>query len=313
MSEARGREAGTGADDPVALEVATHSAWGEAARTLILDEALARLPEPLRGLLDTPTHRERLREAVLTEAAANASEQAPGNTGGQAASATPREEAAAALEPLATALADGGPDAVFAAAGDLARSAIDFHMPFSHTENSDGALTGNHGVDRAVGVGLVRRYGDVYAEAIRKNRRPVRYLAEPTDRLADWVRAAGERVSPILEADTVARREATYNPAQHPEDLADLDAAAARPYYETLKRELERRGAPEAAALRDAAAHLADLVYTAWVRAAKPLSLHAAARRETDDGSSPYWLLVPAAGMLFILLWPRHRRGAGTE
>ncbi|MFO8012805.1 MAG: hypothetical protein R6X20_05800 [Phycisphaerae bacterium] len=222
-------------------------------------------------------------------------------------------QATAALDALATALADGGPDAVFAAAGDLARAAIGVHMPLRVTENSGGHLTGNHGVDRAVGVGLVRRYRDFYAEAMRQDRRPVRYLREPAARLADWARAARGQVAPILEADTVARREATYNPAQHPEDLADLDASAARPYYEALKRELERRGSPEAAALRHAAAHLADLVYTAWVRAGKPLSLRPAPDRDTDNATPPYWLLGLAGVLLAILLWPRQRRGVNDE
>ncbi len=222
--------------------------------------------------------------------------------------------AAEALEALSAALSGEGADAVFTAAADLARAAVALHWPCHETENSDGARTGNHGVARAVGVGLIARYEDIYTEAIRRGRRPARYLREPADRLADWAAEAHERIAPILEADTVARNEATYNPAQHPEDLAALDAAAARPYYEALKRELDRRDSPEAAALRDAAAHLADLVYTAWVQAGKPLALRTAAEAPAaGDTSSPYWLLALAVGMLVILLWPRRRPDAEDE
>ncbi|MEA3366846.1 MAG: hypothetical protein U9R68_01885, partial [Planctomycetota bacterium] len=130
----------------------------------------------------------------------------------------------------------------------------------------------------------------------------------------DWLIAAHGRIGPILEADAVARKQAKYNPAQHPEDLDDLDAARARPYYETLKQELARRGSPEAAALCDAAAHLADLLYTAWVRAGKPLSLRAAADAGRKPAPAPpYWLLGLAVGTLILLLWPRRRPDTGAE
>ena len=326
MSETNGREALAG-KSPAAPGAASDEpssppgAWGEAARNLILEEAVDRLPEPLRDLLGAPTQRARLREALAappaeaTEAPTPGHEQdeRPEDTGRQAAGATPRA-AAEALDALTTALAGEGPDAAFTASARLARSAVGLHMPFHTTANADGAETGNHGVARAVGVGLIARYEDVYAEAIRQNRRPVRYLSEPADRLAAWAAEARQRVAPILEADTVARREATYNPAQHPEDLADLDAEAARPYYEALKRELARRDSPEAAALRDAAANLADLVYTAWVQAGKPLALQPGGEAAGEgDPSSPYWLLALAVGMLVILLWPRRRPGAEEE
>jgi len=308
-------------------------AWGSAAHRLILDEAVDRLPEPLRGLFATPTRRNRLREAVAAPPAdpffridaltdephpfkdfprSRAEAEAAFGAEAVEAAGTAPWSAAETLDRLGDALADGRTDDVFASAGALARSAIGLHMPFHTTVNSDGGRTGNHGVARAVGVGLLRRYGDFYAAEIRKGRRPVRYLSKPKDHLAGWAIAAHGRIGPVLEADAVARKKATYNPAQHPEDLADLDAVAARPYYEALKRDLERRGSPEAAALRDAAAHLPDLIYTAWVRAGKPPSLRAAAAEGgKPDAAPPYWLLVLAAVSLAILLWPRRRQGAG--
>jgi len=323
-------------------------AWGGRGQGLIIEEAVRRLPEPLRGLLAAETHLARLREAAATpddrtEPGPDAElpsehpsrffridavtdepypfknfprrqPEAEAAFGAEALEAvgTAPWSAAEALDRLADALADGRADAVFTAAGDLARSTIGLHMPLHTTKNWDGQRTGNHGISKALEVGLIHRYADSYDKEIRKDRRGVRYLRDPTDRLFDWLIAAHGRIGPILEADAVARKQAKYNPAQHPEDLDDLDAARARPYYETLKRELARRGSPEAAALRDAADHLADLLYTAWVRAGKPLSL----RPPADAGrkpvpSPPYWLLVLAVGMLILLLWPRRRPDTG--
>ena len=343
MSEANGREAVTGAGDPTAT-TGPVPAWGGRGQGLIIEEAVRRLPEPLRGLLATETHLARLREAAATpddrtEPGSDAEPpaehpsrffridavtdepypfknfprrqpEAEAAFGAEAlkAAGTAPWVAAQALDRLADALADGRTDAVFAAAGDLARTAAGLHMPLHTTKNRDGQRTGNHGISRVLEVGLIHRYADSCEKEIRKDPRGVRYLRDPTDRLFDWLIAAHGRIGPILEADAVARKQAKYNPAQHPEDLDDLDAARARPYYETLKRELARRGSPEAAALRDAAAHLADLLYTAWVRAGKPLALWPAADAGRKPAPSPpYWLLVLAVGMLILLLWPRRR------
>ncbi len=318
-------------------------AWSDRGHRLITEEAVRRLPEPLRGLLGTEAHLERLRRACV----------APGRRAPQASEHQPPQEihrhvfridaitdepypfktfprkraeaearfgaetflehgtapwaAADAMERLADALAAGCAEEAFTAAGDLAHYAADLHMPLHTTRNRDGQRTGNHGIYKALTVGLVHRYPEFYEKAVRKGRQMVRYLDAPTDRLFDWLIAAHGRVKPILEADSAARKKTTYNPAQHPEDLTDPDATRARPYYKTLKGELGRRGSPEAAARRDAAAHLADLVYTAWVRAGKPLSLQAAAPAEQGPSTVPYWLLAPAIAMVILLLLPRRR------
>ena len=74
-----------------------------------------------------------------------------------------------------------------------------------------------------------------------------------------------------------------------------------------LFRSLEARGSPEAAAMRDAAAHLAQLYYTAWVRAGKPAGFSAAPAEPEPANISMYMLLIPSAVLLLVLFWPRRR------
>jgi len=324
----------------------TALAWTDRGHILITEEAVRRLPEPLLGLLAAKTHLDRLRRACVApgnRARQDSEHDRPQETPRHVFridaitdEAYPFEHfprkraeaetrfgaetfkengaapwaAAAALDRLADALAAGHTEEAFAAAGDLAHYAADLHMPLHTTRNHDGQLTGNHGIYKALEVGLVHRYPEFYEKELRKGRRVVRYLDAPTDRLFDWLITAHGRVKPILEADSVARRKTTYNPAQHPEDLDNPDSTRARAYYKTLKDELARRGSPEAAARRDAAAHLADLYYTAWVRAGKPLSLQAATPAKKETPTAPYWLLAPAIALVILLLWPRRQRGA---
>ena len=321
------------------------SAWSDPVRRLIIEEAVRRLPDPMRGLLDGPTHLGRLQDAAAapaddadTPGAPYQPDQDPRRVFRIDAAAgelpafadIPRRQAEAeaalgaetvrrmgtapwaatdALDRLAHALTDGRTDAIFASAGDLARIVADLHMPLHTTVNHDGQLTGNHGIGGVLAVGLIGRRLDACRKAVRQDRQVARYLADPADSLFNWLATAHGRTAPILEADTAARNRSTYNPAQHPEDLASPDAA--KPYYEALAAELARRGAPEAAALRDAAAHLADLLYTAWVRAGKPLTLQPPDEDEDAGASPPYWLIALAAFMLFMLFWPRRQARPG--
>jgi len=312
---------------------------------LVLDEAVRRLPQPLRGLLAKGPRLDRLKSAVAAaddradagsphyDPAEKArqyfeidavTDQPPPFTG------FPRDRAEAeqqfgaetfetagsapwaaddALERLAEALRDGRTDDVFAAAGDLAHYSTDLHLPLHTTKNGDGQLTGNHGIRKALEVGLIRRRRDAYRAQAQKGRCIVHYLADPTDRLFDWLIAAHARVAPILEADTAAREAGRYNPAQHPEDLDQVDSARARVYYRTLAQELAQRGSPLATALREASAHLADLYYTAWVRAGKPVTFQGAAPAEETEPAPPYWLIALGVGILLLLAWPRRRPG----
>ena len=318
-------------------------AWSDAGHELVAEEAVQRLPQPLRGLLADPARLDRLKASSIA---------ADGRTDATSPHYTPAEKprhffdidavtdepppfatfprdraeaerqfgaetfekagtapwaAAEALDRLVDALRTGRTGGVFAAAGDLAHYAADLHMPLHTTKNWDGQLTGNHDIHKALEVGLVNRRLDAYRAEVRKDRRVVHYLADPTDRLFDWLIAAHARVAPILEADTAARTATQYNPAQHPEDLDQVDSARARPYYEALAEELAKRGSPEAAALREASAHLADLLYTAWVRAGKPATLQAAAQDADAEPTPPYWLIALGVGVLLLLAWPRRR------
>jgi len=315
------------------------------AYDLVLDEAVLRLPEPLRGLLAEGPRLDRLK-AALANTDDRANPDSPHYTPEEKArhyfaidavtdepppfTDFPRDRAKAekqfgaetlaktgtapwaaaeALDRLTDALRNGRPAEVFAAAGDLGHYAADLHLPLHTTKNHNGQQTGNHGIQKALEVGLILRCRDAYRTQIAKGRRPVHYLAHPTDRLFDWLIAAHARVPLILEADTAARRAGRYNPAQHPEDVDQVDSARALPYYKALADELAKRGSPEAAALRDASAHLADLFYTAWVRAGKPTTFHNTAAAKQTEQTPPYWLIALGMGFLLLLAWPRRRAG----
>ncbi|KPJ76108.1 MAG: hypothetical protein AMS14_02555, partial [Planctomycetes bacterium DG_20] len=271
--------------------------WSRTGHVLITEEAVERLPEPLRGRFARESALQRLKEAsiapddwarkesdhyrpderprhflnidALTDGPlkdfprdrAKAAEQFGAEALAQHGSVP--WAAADALSRLTDALTAGRNAAVFHEAGMLAHYAADLHMPLHTTANYDGQQTGNHGVHKAVEVGLVARYEDFYRGELRGGRRQEAFLDDPQADLFDWLGVAHGRVAPILEADSVARHRTRYNPAQHPEDLDDVTSKRARPYYESLRQELRRRGSPEAAAMRDAAAHLADRLFTA--------------------------------------------------
>ena len=87
----------------------------------------------------------------------------------------------------------GDADAIFTAAGDLAHFAADLHMPLHVTKNYNGQLTGNKGIHKMLEVGLAKRYASFYAEEVAKDRTEPAYLADPQDRLFDWLIAAAPR------------------------------------------------------------------------------------------------------------------------
>jgi len=318
--------------------------WSRTGYFMITEEAVERLPEPFRGWFADPAALARLKQAsaapddwsskgsdhyrpderprhflnidALTDEPypfkdfprdrAKAEERFGAEalaTHGSAPWA-----AADALSRLTDALTAGRTPAVFCEAGSLAHYAADLHQPLHTTANHDGRQTGNHGIHKALEVGLLARFEDFYAGELRRHRRQETFLDDPPDALFDWLIAAHARVGPILEADSVARHRTRYNPAQHPEDTDDVTSKRARPYYESLRQELTRRGSPEAAAMRDAAAHLADLLYTAWVRAGKPPQ-HAPSPQPQDERQpvTQYLIIGAAVAMLLSLLWPRRR------
>ena len=323
-------------------------AWDDDTHEMIAAEAVARLPEPLRGLFSGDALK-RLQDASIAPDARTAKlkeEKSPLYQAERvkhffdidAITAEPypfkdfphdRKAAEAkfgakafeehgtvpwttadALAALADTMKRGDTDVIFTAAGDLAHFAADLHMPLHVTKNYNGQFTGNKGIHKMLEVGLVKRYPAFYAEEVKKDQTEPAYLADPQDRLFDWLIAANARVAPILAADTAARQATGYVP---PSDAADFDKEAddvsserAKPYYAALKRELESRGSPEAAAMRDAAAHLADLFYTAWTNAGKPLSL-APAPAPAEKETSWVWLMPMVAALVILFLLPRRR------
>ena len=218
--------------------------------------------------------------------------------------------AADALEAFADAFAQGRPDEAFRQAGALAHYAADLHMPFHTTRNFDGQETGNEGIHFAVEVGLVKRNEPFFAAEIRKDRGAVVYVEDAEAALFRWLIAAHGRVAPILEADSAARRATGYHPGlpENKADLDDLPSERAAPYYRALKKELDARGNPVAASMRDASADVARLLYTAWVRAGKPLSLYPSAERREPAPFFPLEYTLLAVFALLILFWPRRRR-----
>ncbi len=335
----------------LAVLAAPSFGWSRTSHFLITEEAVERLPEPLRGWFAAPAALARLKQASAApdDWSRNGSEHYRPDPVRVRMDERPRhflnidaltdepypfknfprdrakaEErfgaealathgsvpwaAADALSRLTGALTAGRTPAVFCEAGALAHYAADLHQPLHTTANYDGRQSGNHGIHKALEVGLLARFEDFYAGQLRRRRRQETFLDDPTDALFDWLIAAHARVDPILEADSIARHRTRYNPAQHPEDAGDVTSKRARPYYESLRQELKRRGSPEAAAMRDAAAHLADLLYTAWVRAGKPPQ-HAPSPEPQDERQpvTQYLIIGAAVAMLLSLLWPRRR------
>jgi hypothetical protein len=344
------------------LSVPLALGWADRTHFLITEEAVNRLPEPLRGLFADPAALKRLQEAsaapdlrredLKKQAAAAPAEKQEDlrrqyvqekakhyfdidaiTTEPPPFARFPRDRKAAekefgekvfeehgvalwaaedALQALADAMARGATGEIFRAAGDLAHYAADLHTPVHVSKNFNGQLTGNDGIHKALEVGLYIRNEPFYAAEVRKGRTDVAYIDNVREALFDWLVQANARLAAILEADTAARQKTGYNPGAKTKDaeqeMEDVNNEKSRPYYAALKKELEARGSPEAAAMRDAAAHLAQLYYTAWVRAGKPTSL-ASASASAPQGSpvSPYLLLLPTALLLFVLLWPRRK------
>jgi len=331
-------------------------AWGDKGHLLITEEAVQRLPQPLRGMLvdggnlrvlkDRSLAPDRrvaaLKESVKAGKAkddelqaertkhffdidAITTEPPPFKDFPRDRAAAEKKFGAAALEKfgsvpwvaadafasLVAALKNGRTDAIFDAAGDLSHFTADLHQPLHITKNYNGQLTGNAGIHEMLEIGLVNRYLDFYAAEARKDRQELIYMDNVQDPIFDWLVEAHGRVAPILEADTAARKKTGYAPPEKKEDyekeLDDLGSARAKPYYAAFKAELEARGSPEAAAMRDSAAHLARLYYSAWVQAGKPLSLAAPApvEKAAEKQEFPLWLMVLALMMLAMLFIPR--------
>jgi hypothetical protein len=332
-------------------------AWGDKGHVLITEEAVQRLPEPLRGLFQdggnlpvlkekslAPDRRvkaleEELKEGKIQQPAYQAERSKHFfdidaiTTEPYPFKDFPRDRAAArekfgaeafmkfgsvpwvaadASAALTEALTKGRPDAIFDAAGDLSHFAADLHQPFHVAKNYNGRDTGNDNIHGRLEIGLLNRYLDFYAAEIRKDRRDVVYIEDVQGSLFDWLIEAHSRAATILDADTAARKRTGYvSPQSRDEADKELDDVASerlKPYYAAFKAELESRGSPEVLALRDSAAHIAQLYYSAWVRAGKPLSLTpppVVAEKQPEPPGIPLWLIGVAMALLFFLFLPR--------
>jgi len=227
-----------------------------------------------------------------------------------------------ALHDLTTAFVGGRTEEVFRAAGDLAHYAADIHMPFHTTDNYDGQLSGNSGIHKALEIGLAHRYKDAFAAELQKDRREALYLDAVEPALIEWIIRANGRVPLCLEADTEARRRSNYSPKEfekpkvdsagkaiEPSDLDDLASERAKPYYTALKEELDKRGNPMEIQMREAAAHVAQLLYTAWTDAGKPVSLSAPAAKPAET-QFPTWLVAVGFLIMLLAILPRRRPAA---
>jgi hypothetical protein len=332
----------------MALAAPAALAWGDATHELITGEAVARLPDPLRGLftadvlkrlkaasIAADARREKLKAERSPEYAA---ERAKHYLDIDAITTSPppfadfphdrkAAEAKFGAEPflehgtvpwsaeesltaLTGAMTRGDLQAIIDSGGDLAHFVADMHMPLHVSKNFNGKLTGNEGIHKMLEVGLVNRYFPFYAAEVAKGRTEPAYLADPVDRFFDWIVKANSRVAPILEADTAARKATGYEPPASAEEfdkeLDNLNAEGAKRYYAALKKELEARGSPEAAAMQDAAAHLADVLYTAWTSAGKPKSFAPVAAAPAEEKPMTWvWLLPMVAVLVIVLLRPR--------
>ncbi len=350
----------------LALALAAGPALGQGSPAAgpgpIIQEAVSRLPQPLRGFFEQPGALDRMAEAAAA-APVTAPEQkededekqAEGAAAAALATARPRcvfhldalapeftapfddlprdrEElakrvgrdrlenevgtgpwqAAEGCDRLARAMAEGPEDAAFREAGRLAACIADLHMPLNTSGRYGASASGpggaNGGLQAAVEIGLLVRYPEFYEAELRSGRGMVRYVEGPLSSVFDGVLAAHARLVPVVEAAMAARDETGYDPGDEANraDLTDPDAPGALAYYTRLRERLQERGSPVAASRREAAAHLADLLYSAYVASGKRLG----GPPETEPAAhSPvsYWLLAAGVAVIIMLMLSRRR------
>jgi hypothetical protein len=155
-----------------------------------------------------------------------------------------------------------------------------------------------------------------YRQAVREGRGVMQYLVDVDGPVMGWIIEANGRAPAVLAAEMAARRATRFDPSQDaganvdpdtgrklPGHLDRVDHPEAAAYYARLKEELEARGSPEAAALRDAAEHTAWLLYKAWVDAGKPLALQPPPEEpEAAPDLTTFYLVLVAAAVLAILV-----------
>lgn len=137
-------------------------------------------------------------------------------------------------------------------AATLAYYVAEAHDPFSSTENFDGHLSGQKGINERFGSTLVERFSSFF---------PMRpsdasFIADPTDHAFEACLTAHSSVEPILLADHNARQRETSYTDDYFDRFYGLSAA-------TLIRQLS-----------DAATDVGSYWLTAWSNAGKPQPPH---------------------------------------
>jgi len=134
----------------------------------------------------------------------------------------------------------------------LANYVAEAHDPFNTTENFDGKLTGQAGVNDRFNAILVDRYGSFFP----MNPHDASFINDPTDFAFDTCLTAHSLVESLLLADRAAKRNAsTYN-----DEYFDR-------FYNLTAASLIRQ-------LSDASTDVGSYWLTAWINAGKPQLPH---------------------------------------
>lgn len=146
--------------------------------------------------------------------------------------------------------------------GWLAHYVADASQPLHTTRNHDGQLTGNRGIHAAFETDLIGRRREAYADRARLPASfSPRRVDEPAAFILEEMARAHDKVDEVLRADSQA---------------VLLVKKQGKDYLESLEA---RAGELAGARLREAAANVASLWYSAWVQAGKPEPPASAPRR----------------------------------
>jgi hypothetical protein len=149
---------------------------------------------------------------------------------------------------LTAALRDHNWEKARLAAAFLAAYVAQAHDPFHTTENFDGHLSGQPGIDIRFGTNMVDRYSMFFP--MRAN--DAAYVRDPTDHAFDDAMSAHASLENILLADRRAR-----------EGLSDYNAEYYDRFYNLAGSILIRQ-------LSDAATDVGSYWLSAWINAGRP-------------------------------------------
>jgi hypothetical protein len=134
----------------------------------------------------------------------------------------------------------------------LANYVAEAHDPFNTTENYDGRMTGQTGVNERFNTILIVRYGSFFP----LNPHDAFFIADPTDFAFEMCLNAHSQVESLLLADRAARRGLTSYTDEYYDRFYNLSAAS------LIKQ------------LSDASTDVGAYWMTAWINAGKPQPPH---------------------------------------